>query len=461
MSETRRTRALPADGPMTIAILFVVANLVVVALVLRPPVSPSMTLAAVLLVPLAVAAAAALVQRPQRGVLVIAALVPLDGLRILLPIPAGWKETLVLVTVAATFIAPREARGAVGRRLPSWVPFVATLFVLSLVSAALVGGSNGLTGLKIGFFYLLVALAAWRCPLDAKERDRLVTILMGMGVITAAVGLLQQVVGAERLVELGYQYNRDIRFSGAFLRSISTFNQSFPFALFLMLVLLIGLPCALEESTRLRNRLFLGSVPLLLLALAFTVTRAGWLGLVVGLVYLGVRHHRVLLASAIHGVVVAAVVLLLLSGFTAAFFATSSGVERVDIWRANVGEIGRHPLGIGIGTTGSAGEKANVLAGEEGNLALQPDNYYFKTTLELGIVGLWLLVLVLATAFASAQSAASRLAGRDAAFASGVAAMVLAVGAVSTVATYFEIFPMELYFWLFLTVVATCVRESS
>jgi O-antigen ligase len=340
------------------------------------------------------------------------------------------------------------------------VPVVATFFVLSLASALLVGGAQGLTGLKIGFFYLLVAIAAWRCPLDAKERDRLVTILMGMGVITATVGLVQQVVGAQRLVDLGYQYNRDIRFSGSFLRSISTFNQSFPFALFLMLALLVGLACALENPRRLRNRLFLGSVPLLLVALAFTVTRAGWIGLVVGCIYLGIRSYRVLLVSAVRAVAVAAVVLLLLSGFSAALFATSSGLERVDRWRANVGQIESHPLGIGIGTTGSAGEKANLITGNRSK-ALQPDNFYFKTTLELGVLGLWIFVLILIAAFTSAQSAADILTGRDAALASGVAAMVLAAGAVSIVSTYFEIFPMELYFWLFLTVVATCVRESS
>jgi hypothetical protein len=38
--------------------------------------------------------------------------------------------------------------------------------------------------------------------------------------------------------------------------------------------------------------------------------------------------------------------------------------------------------------------------------------------------------------------------------------MTLAAAAASVVATYFEIFPMDVYFWLLVSVVATCNRES-
>jgi hypothetical protein len=37
---------------------------------------------------------------------------------------------------------------------------------------------------------------------------------------------------------------------------------------------------------------------------------------------------------------------------------------------------------------------------------------------------------------------------------------VLAAATVSLVATYFEVFPMDAYFWMLLAVVATCVPES-
>src|SRR2546421_2081995 len=166
----------------------------------------SLALAAGVVVPLAIA----LRRRPQLGVLALAALVPFNGLLLVIPHPQiaqSWKEGVVLATLAATFVAPAEARAPRGRRLPRWLLPVVLLVLLGLVSGAVVGGQQALTGLRIDFFYLLLAWAIWRCPPRPVDRDRLVTILMATGVITALVGLAQQVVGATRLNDLGYQYN--------------------------------------------------------------------------------------------------------------------------------------------------------------------------------------------------------------------------------------------------------------
>jgi hypothetical protein len=310
--------------------------------------------------------------------------------------------------------------------------------------------------LKIGFFYLLVFAIIWRCPLDGRERDTLVTILMVVGGITAVVGILQQLVGPERLVALGYEYNVTIRTAGGFLRSFSTFNQSFPFALFLMLVLLIGLPIALTDPRRLRNRLFLLALPVYGLGLLTTIVRAAWLGLGVGLLYLGVRRFRTLLLP----LPLALVALLFLpTSLGAAALSSSSSAERVSLWESNVATVLAHPLGVGVGASGSASEKAAELGGVDASI-YQPDNYYYKTLYELGLLGLWMLVLLLISAFLSTRAAAARLLGIDAALADGISASVLAAAVVSTVATYFEIFPMDVYFWLLLGIVATCPHES-
>jgi len=134
--------------------------------------------------------------------------------------------------------------------------------------------------------------------------------------------------------------------------------------------------------------------------------------------------------------------------------------ERFDIWGNNVSQIAEHPVGQGIGSTGSAADKLTEQRGKSTKDVLQPDNYYFKTTLELGVLGLWLLLLLFVTAFSSVHSTARKLRGYDGALATGVAASVLAAATVSLVATYFEVFPMDAYFWMLLAVVATCVPES-
>jgi hypothetical protein len=70
-------------------------------------------------------------------------------------------------------------------------------------------------------------------------------------------------------------------------------------------------------------------------------------------------------------------------------------------------------------------------------------------------------MLVLLAALATAHGAA-RAPDRDGALAASTAAFVVAAIVASTVSTFFEIFPMEVYFWLLLTVVSgVAVRVDS
>ncbi len=394
-----------------------------------------------------------LMQRPQRGVLLLASLVPFHGLLLIAPLPVwtrAWKEALVVVTLLATFFAPADARSR-PRPLPGWVPALVGLFGLALLSGIGVGAVQAAVGLKITFFYVLVGVAVWRCPLDHKERDWLVSILMLLGVVTASWGLAQQLLGAARLNELGYDYNTTIRTTQGLLRSFSTFNQPFPFGFFLMLVLLVGLPHALDQPKRLRSKLFVLSMPILGLGLASSFVRGAWIGTAVGLIYLGFSRYRVLLL----GVPLVAVSFLFLpTDLSAAALGSASGMDRLDSWRENIAQIMSHPTGIGLGASGSASEKAAELG--VGLPTYQPDNYYFKILYEFGVLGLWFFVLLLVAVFSSTRRSSGPSDGPGATFAVAVGALVLAVAAASIVSTYLEIFPMEFYFWLLLAVVESC-----
>ena len=77
--------------------------------------------------------------------------------------------------------------------------------------------------------------------------------------------------------------------------------------------------------------------------------------------------------------------------------------------------------------------------------------------LELGIVGLWLLVVLMVTAFLWSLRISNRATtSRDSALALGIAATVAAAAANSFVSTYLEIFPMDVLFWLSLGVLRAC-----
>lgn len=398
-------------------------------------------------VPLAVA----LFYRPQRGVLLVAALAPFNGLLLIVSVPgfaSGWKEALVGASLAATFICPPEARGPRGRPLPRWLPALMGLLILGLLSAVAIGGQQAIEGIKINFYYLLLALAVWRAPLNRRERDRLVSILMGVGFICALVGLAQQVIGHAALNQLGYEYNTAIRFAGNFLRSFSTFNQPFPFALFEMTVLLIGIPVALDDPARWRNRLFLLATPIYVLGMLSAFVRSAWLGLAVGLLYLAFRRYRVLLAF----IPLALVAFLLIGGPISGTLLSSNSLQaRSNGWQASFQQVEKHPLGVGIGSAGAAEERIKSGA------TYQPDNYYYKTLYELGVLGLWMLVLLLIGIFRFVHVGAARARAPDQALLDGIAAFVLASIVCSTVASYFEIFPIDLIFWLLTGVAATLI----
>lgn len=415
----------------------------------------------VVLAMLALPLLVALLRRPQRGILALAAVAPFNGLYLILPhghLIKPWKEALVLAVLAASFLTARENRRPPrSGRLPWWLPALVGLLALGTAGLAFVGVDRWLTGMRVEFFFALAAWAVWRCPLDRGERDRLVTILMVTAVVTAVVGLAQEALGQARLHALGYQYNSTIRTSHGLLRAFSTFTQPFPFAFYLMVVVAVALPVALGDRSRLRNRLFLWSLPLVGLGMLVTIVRGAWLGLALALAYLAFRRHRALFLL----VPVGLLALAFLPGrIEASALSAKSLGERTSGWSDNLHQIAAHPLGDGIGTAGAAAERLDrnaVLAGEVviGGHRYQPDNEYYLIAFELGVLGVWMLVLLYLSGLAASHQAVARARGPDSALQLGLAAAMVAVIGASAVSTYLEIFPMDLLFWLLLGVAWT------
>jgi hypothetical protein len=427
-------------------------------------------LLALLTVPAVVLATWWIALRPQRSVLLLAALLPFDGLLLLVDHPAyleRWKEVLVVVGLAATLLAPAHSRRRVRGPRPPWLPALLALIVVAVASGVFGSAAALAAGLKVGFFYSLVTITLWRCPLDRGDRDRLVGIMMAALCVTAVVALVQQVLGPDALVQLGYDYNTNVRFTGDRLRSFSTFADPFQYALFTMFALLVTLPVAAGEARRPRNRAFLLATPFIVVALATSVVRAAFGGLALGVVYLvGRRRPRLVLGGALVVLVGLAVVP---SEERAVLLSPSSLIERVDGWTVAVADqLVETPLGAGIGTTGSAAEAA---AGEElrvgprdelvaDDLPYQPDNQYLKMVLELGPIGLWLFVVFLVLTLTHARRVARRAEDQDRQLVDGITAAILGASAAALAATYWEVFPSDAYFWLALGVLTSIDHTS-
>ncbi|WP_316574664.1 MULTISPECIES: O-antigen ligase family protein [Nocardia] len=417
--------------------------------------------------------------RPQRGLLLVAALVPFNGLLLIAPgwmQVNGWKEALLLLTLAVAVVVPQ--RESEPRPVIPWWSFGAVLVVFGVVSAFVTAGSLGLFAIKITFFYFVVVpLILYLRPFNARDRDLLVTIMMMESIVIAVFGLAQQAIGAAGLAQMGYEYNETIRFSGGILRSFSTFNQPFPFGFYLVTVLLVGGSVALAAPRRPRNRIFLLATPVLVAGIAASVVRAALVGLLVGALVLAVvRYRRQLKAVIIGGVVLIGLGSVAVSAQArSSLFSSSSLADRGTGWNTVIRSVGSHPFGDGLGSTGAA--KARLLVEELGPMAeklpyatgevqiygrpYQPDNYYVKLLIELGPIGVWLFAAIMVVIYLMSIRAARTLRGNDAALALGVAAAVLASAVAAVASSYFEIFPSDFYFWLLAAVVGCAITQQS
>ncbi len=416
-------------------------------------------LAAAIVVPTFVA----ILLRPQIGVIIFSAMLPFDGLvRTLGPgWAAPWKQAIILGLLVATFVCPASARATEKRTFPQWVFVFAALLGLGLVSAVFQDRNTALVGLRLSYFSAILGYVVWRCPLSRRERDHIVTVFMTMAAVTAAIGLWQQAVGHEYLHSLGYAYDDNIRFTtGLTLRSFSTFDLPFAFGFYLMLAMLIGLPMALAEPRRLRNRLFFLSLPLLAVALLFTFVRGAMLGLAIGLLYLAFHRHKILIYG-IPFVLIAALFIPTGATVSSAVFSSTSFQDRTLSWADRVDRFAENPFGTGIGTTGAAAEKAAKLNSLNPDETYVPDNSWLKVMFELGVFGLWIFVVMLVSIFLATRRTERRCQGVDQDFVSGVTAQLLAIMTAAIVATYFELSPMDPLFWLMISIVATMAPDRA
>lgn len=395
------------------------------------------------------------VRRPQTGVLIIAALVPFHGLNLISPLPISfWKEAVVLAVFVACFFARQPS----GRRVAvaPWMWPLAIFAIMGTISALVVFRGEAVFPVKIALFYVLLAIVIIWFPFERKDKDGLITVLLVTGSISAAYGIAQQFIGGDALAAMGYPWNDVIRSAGPLLRSFGTFNQPFPFGLFLMLVMLMCGSAALAEPKRKRSIVFWCVAPFLLAGMISSVVRASYLGLIVGVVVIGLFLFRRLLKTFI----ILAVSILVISTPIALSMGASSGLQsmfsasslaqRTEHWTRTIPFILTQPFGQGMGTTGSSIERVGDLPSGV-NVMYQPDNYYVKVLLELGPLGFGVFATVLVVALMVLRRLIQHETDPlERSFAAGALGVTSAACVAATVSTYWEIFPMDVYFWMIL-----------
>ena len=250
------------------------------------------------------------------------------------------------------------------------------------------------------------------------------------------------------------------------MRSFSTFVQPFPFAFFLMIVVLVGIPIALHDPVRLRNRVFLILLPLYGIGMLVAVVRGAWIGTAVGLLYLGVRRHRILLLG-----IPVAVIVLLLGPSTSGSNATQDHVgpdpaHRVE--RQLLRRSATTPSVSGIGSAGAAARQAQRPRGRRAGdtssrgSAATPRSSPTTSTSCTRSTSAW--PRSGSTCSSSSRRsrprrrASDRTAGDDSAFALGTGAVIVAYAVAGLVATILEILPVY-YFWMLIGVTSALAPD--
>jgi hypothetical protein len=417
----RQRVALPPDAAALAAGL--AATVLASAWVVRVPGETAfVTLAG----PAAFAAAAVLfAQRPH---IAFAAIIPFFAFTPMLKVfvderIGAVKDLIVLaaaVAAAAVFLQRRtdSTRGVADTAVLVIVAFIATMYVLN-VGGNLAGGnaygSAWFHGVRLRLEPLLLFVAALVLA-DPRRSLRFAAIsTIATACVVSVYGLMQQVLGEQRLVELGYEYGSELRTIEGQLRSFGTFDTPFTYAAFLTLALGITLLWPLRTSVRLT------ALSLIVAGLAVSFVRTTAV-IAVALLALwiaqrGYRRAAVLLTAI--AIVAGLVLFSSLESRTTrtvqanpSLYLTLNG--RTTIWQEHLGDnYAAWLVGDGVGAAGTAATRAGEASASpniepDAELGYAVDSGYFVTILDVGVVGLALLLLLLGRVALVGIRAASR-----------------------------------------------------
>jgi hypothetical protein len=276
-----------------------------------------------------------------------------------------------------------------------------TLYVFD-VGAGLSGGARfGLAwfhGVRLVWEPLLLLLFGLTVRDPRRTLRWAAVALIGAALFAASVGLLQQVLGAPRLISLGYSYTAQVRTIGGRLRSFGTFDQPFDYAT----VLAFGLAGVLLWARRGAATTLAGVV--IVAGLVVSYVRGAALSVVALVALLLARKGNLATAVALLAASAAAAVVVVVVSTRPApgpvvqtgpsIYLTLNG--RTRSWRAALGKPSTWAFGRGVGLYGTAAVRAAQGRQPAGATSQAPmsatDSGYLAALSDVGIVGLTVLL---------------------------------------------------------------------
>ena len=323
--------------------------------------------------------------------------------------------TLAGITAAAVLIVQRASEGH-RQQGDFWVGAM-VIFLIGLYFVNLGGHLQRdvawAQGVRLISEPLLLLVVGFVIPEPRRVLRWGTVSLVITGVFVALVGIAQQAIGAERLVELGYSYSIQVRSIGDRLRSFGTMDEAFAYAAFLLLALV-----ALIVGMRRTIPAFIAGV-IIVLGVTFAYVRTAF---VIGIALLGLwlwRNQRPTIAAflLVVAVTAAAAILVWSSGGTEkttvragpSLFLTING--RTEGWKVVLDDPRTWAVGKGVGEVGVAAERAtySVTRRERDESDVSAvDSGYFALIADVGLIGLVVFLVLSARLFALAKHAVDR-----------------------------------------------------
>jgi hypothetical protein len=328
------------------------------------------------------------------------------------------KDLIALAAISAAGVLVIQRAGEGHRQRGDFWTAAIVAFVIGLYFVNLGGHMERdvawAQGIRLMSEPLLLLVVGMLLPQAQKTLRWALASLVATALFVALVGIAQQAIGPDRLVELGYSYTLQVRSIDNRLRSFGTMDESFVYAAFLLLALV-----ALLFWFR-RGILIAIVGTLIVVGLAFAQVRTS---LVIAIALIGLwlaRSHRPTVAAFLLLVAVtgAAAILVWSSGGTEtrtvragpSLFLTING--RTDGWKVVLDDPRTWAVGKGVGEIGVAAERATYSVSrrerDEERVASAVDSGYFALIADIGFIGLVAFLALASRLFLLAKRAIDR-----------------------------------------------------
>ncbi len=330
-----------------------------------------------------------------------------------------------------------------------WTPLDIPLFsfialAITHVSLNALDLHVGIEGLRAMVQYMLWYFLVIQLLRTKKGAKQLFVTLVLVGTLLGLHGVYQYITGAEMLgnwvdsVETIRTRAYSIVYSPNVLGSVMTLFIPMALSLFF------------AENKLMKKFLYLGSTAIMSLCLLVTFSRGAWLGFAIGIILFALmKDKRFLFPIFIGGfliyLLVPSISNRMIYMFSSSYWARSAEGGRLYRWLEGWETLQAHNIwwGLGLGRYGGAVAINNKLS------PFYMDNYYMKTLVEMGAIGLGLLLLLLYQVFIWGYRTTQLIPdNHDKTLVQGALAGVTGVIIHNFGENIFEVPTMVTYFWI-------------